>query len=452
MKDFSKFRYVRIQMDFSTLSTILSGVGSQPIFMRTSPEVLDFTDKTVLSELIFLTSTQEIKLALTDENLPLVMEMLKLSFFTKGLKVVCWDWKSLASFISFKTKKLFHIDASIIDLKIIESYSGIKNKTSPKSFVEAFNRLKSVMSSWKQIENVYKNLHIPLMTSVLPHLETSGIINKYQNSKVYAHYEIDGQENGRLRCSSLFQHSFVPHAMGPDVRAVLTPRSEDEMFMLFDYKAMEVFMLAWLSNDEALKELCRDLDVYSSLYEKITGKKVEGKEDREIAKKFFLPVIYGQSAQGLSNRCGLAIEVAESIVSRISTEFPVSMNFVSSYQKQLADFGYAKDFFGKKRTFEKGKEFAVRNFSVQSPSATICSEKLCHLFYALKDTTSIAYTVHDGYVVYATKENWKKVFKIGTEVLSGESEFCPGLRLRVVCRAGRNLNDLKPLVRKGEKC
>lgn len=437
-------------MDFSALRTILSGVGTQPVFMRTSPEVLDFTDKSSLSEIIFATSTQEIKILLADETLPLVMEMLKLSFFQKGLKVVCWDWKSLASFIAFKTKKLFHVDASIIDLKILESYSGNKIKHSPKTFVDAFNRLKAVMGSWKQIENVYKNLHIPLMTSVLPHLETTGIINKNLNSKVFAHYEIDGQENGRLRCSGLFQNSFVPHAMGPEVRESLFPRTDEEMFMLFDYKGMEVFMLAWLSDDPVLKELCKEPDIYSALYSKITGKIVEGKEDRELAKKFFLPVVYGQSASGLSNRCGVAIEVAESIVGRISEEFPVSMNFVASYQKQLLDFGYAKDFFGKKRVFEKGKEFAVRNFSVQSPSAVVCSEKLCHLYYALKDITDIAYTVHDGYVVYATKENWKKVFKIGNDVLGGESDFCPGLRLRVACRAGRNLNNLKSLVRKGE--
>lgn len=438
-------------MDFSALSSLLSGIGSKPIYVRTDPEILDFTDKS-LSNLVFLFDDKEVSVPLLPESMHLVLEMLKLSVFSKGIKVICWDWKSLSSFVTFKTNKIFHVDAALVDLKIIESYSGNRTKTSPKSLPEALQRLKTAMVCWKEMESVYKNLHIPLMTSVLPHLEITGVLNKTENSKVYAHYEIDGQDNGRLRCSNVFQKSFVPHAMSPDYRSSLSPRNEDELFMLFDYKGMEVYMLAWLSDDPVLKELCSEPDIYTALFSKLMNRKPEGQEDRELAKKFFLPVVYGQSAYGLSNRCGVAIDVAENIVSRINSEFPVSMAFVASYQKQLAENGYAKDFFGKRRQFEKGKEYSVRNFAIQSPSATVCSEKLSHLYYAIRDYSAIAYTVHDGYVVYATKDNWKKVFKIGTEVLGGESEFCPGLRLRVVCRAGRNLNDLKLLARKGEKC
>jgi hypothetical protein len=61
----------------------------------------------------------------------------------------------------------------------------------------------------------------------------------------------------------------------------------------------------------------------------------------------------------------------------------------------------------------------------------------------LKDKAEIAYTVHDGYVVYATKENWKQVYKKCMDALTSESELCPGLKLKVSCKGGRNLNDLK---------
>ena len=124
--------------------------------------------------------------------------------------------------------------------------------------------------------------------------------------------------------------------------------------------------------------------------------------------------------------------------------------FVAGYEQQLRETGYAKDIFGKRRlNFEKGKEYLVRNFCVQAPAATVCSEKLISLYFALKGKADISYTVHDGFVVYATKDNWKQVFVTGYEILTGESVLCPGLRLKVACRAGRNLNGLKPLVRKG---
>jgi DNA polymerase I-like protein with 3'-5' exonuclease and polymerase domains len=131
--------------------------------------------------------------------------------------------------------------------------------------------------------------------------------------------------------------------------------------------------------------------------------------------------------------------------------FPAALAFIQGYQRQLQELGYAKDIFGKRRySFEEGKEFSVRNFAVQSPSAVVCLEKLNHLYFALKNKTDLAYTVHDGYVVYATKENWKTIYKIAYDVLSGESDLCPGLRLRVTCRAGRNLDNLKSLARKGD--
>ena len=211
-------------------------------------------------------------------------------------------------------------------------------------------------------------------------------------------------------------------------------------------------MLGWMSQDLLLLDLCKSPDVYSALYEKIFDKKIESKNDRELAKKIFLPVIYGARAYSISQRCGIAIDVAEKIIEKIDILFPVALAFVEGYQKQLQEHGYAKDIFGKRRTkFEEGKEYSVRNFAIQSPAAVVCLEKLTHLYFALKDKTDIAYTVHDGYAVYATKENWKTIYKIGHDVLSGDSEFCPGLRLRVTCRAGRNLNNLKSLGRKEDQ-
>lgn len=97
--------------------------------------------------------------------------------------------------------------------------------------------------------------------------------------------------------------------------------------------------------------------------------------------------------------------------------------------------------------FDKGEEYLARNFSVQSPGATICLDKLVQLHAALKGTTDIAYSVHDGYCVYASKSNWKGVFQKSYDLLTSECLMCPGLRLKVACRAGRSLDNLKPLAK-----
>jgi len=419
--------------------------------MRCQPDVLDFTDKAAVNELWFYFGKTELKLVLKDEDIPFVVSVLRMTVFAKGNKIVVWNWKNFASFILAKTKKPYHIDAAIIDLKIIEYYAGRRNNA-PKTLPEALNRLKDLISSgiWKEIESIYKKFHMPLMTTVIPALENAGILDSSQSQKVFAYYDIEGQENGRLKCSGEFKFSYVPHTMSPEIRESLKPCNYDQLFMNFDFKGMEVFVLSWMSKDPLLQELCDTSDIYVSLYEKIFQEKCEVKNERDLAKKIFLPVIYGQKSHSLSQKLGIALDAAEFLISRVYTLFPTALSFIEGYQKQVQELGYAKDIFGRRRTFEVGKEYFVRNFAIQSPASLICLEKLTHLYFSLKDKADIAYTVHDGYVVYATKENWKTIFKLGNQILSSESEFCPGLRLKVACRAGRNLNDLKPLARKGE--
>jgi hypothetical protein len=431
-------------MSFQELIDTISEVQDQTVFVRFEPEVLDFTDKESPKELIiYLQNNKVINVPIKDD-LFFLISMLKVSLFSKGMKILCWNWKSFSSYILSKTGGDYFVGGSIIDLKILESYLGKKNKA-PKDIKEALTRLKQIISdgSWKSVENVYKNLHIPLITTVIPHLENSGVIDTSKGSRVFANYDIDGQDNGRLLCSNSFKKGFVPHAMGPDVRSVLRPIGFDEYFMSFDFRAMEVYMLSWLSKDPVLDELCKSKDVYCSLYEKILEKPPEKKSDRDFVKKCFLPVIYGQSPYSLGQRCGIPKDDAVLIVNRINSLFSVAVDWVCSQEYQLKNNGFSRDYFGKRRYFDEGKEYLVRNFCVQSPAAVVCLEKLCHLSFALKSKTSISFMVHDSYTVYFNKENWREIYNISEQILLGESSFCSNLKLKFSCRIGKNLNELK---------
>lgn len=439
-------------MQFDSLSNLLGKIEHKALFLRFNPTPFDFTDKDFVPEMQFyLPDGVSFQILLKDDTLPLILSMLNLSIFAEGNKVFVWDWKIFVSYVLAKTGKLYVVGASIVDLKILESYNGIR-KSCPETFVESFNRVKNLVSShlYKECENIYKKIHLPLMTNVIPHLENIGILDCDSGKKVHAYYEIDGQENGRLRCHNAFKNGFVPHAMGSDFKDNLKPVGYDSIFMSFDFKGMEAFVLAYLSKDERLMRFCQEDDIYASLAKALFGANSEN-IDRELVKKCFLPVIYGQSARSLALRCGMASDVSERVVERISSLFNTALSFVADCEEKLKKDGFVKDVFGKRRqNFEQGKEYLARNFAVQSPAATICLEKLINLHISiqnlnqnLKDKASISYTVHDGYVLYVNKENWKQVYKRSMEALCGESEICPGLRLKVSCRGGRNLNDLK---------
>jgi hypothetical protein len=438
-------------MSIHKLIDVVAEHSGNIVFIKFRPEIFDFTDKDSECEVeFFFQDGTTMQAKLTDDNFPLVMSVFKITVFSKGRKLLVWNFKQFCTFVLAKTGSTPHVEASIIDLKVIESYAGHRNE-SPKSFPEAMNRLRVMVQSGavKEGERVYKNIHLPLMTKVLPRIEAAGLISRFSGNRVHAYYEIDGQENGRLRCHDAFKRGFVPHAMKPETKEDLMPLSQEQMFMSFDFRGMEAYMLSHLSGDDRLRELCRSSDIYCGLHEAIYGAACEENSQRELAKKTFLPVIYGQGPGSLASSCSIPLDVAEAAVKKVRSVFPTALSFVTEHERQLSDKGCVRDMFGKtRRNFPEGKDYLARNFAVQAPAATVCLEKLINLYFSLEGKADIAYTVHDGYVVFATKENWREVFATANGILTAESDMCPGLKLKVSCKAGRKLNDLKSIRKK----
>jgi len=437
-------------MDHVKFSEFLGSLETNNCLFLFEPEILDFTEKKKEEIKLHIHATGGLSYTLEIEkvdDLERVAQSLTYSLFAKGSRVITWNWKNFASYVLGKTKKPLVCECAIIDLKIIESYLGLKSAV-PKTLGEALGRMKKVMAepNYKKSSVIYRNIHLPLMTTVLPHLETVGIIDPDFDGQSYAYYEIDGQENGRLLCHKAYGKGYIPHNLTEEKRAKLKPLC-DQFFMYFDFNSMEVFMLAWLSKDPLLTELCQKDDVYFALYEKIIGEQTNLKEARDKCKKFFLPVIYGMSAHTLADRLKIAEASAEAIVNRMHELFPTALAWVQAYQDRVKEIGYADDIFGKRRYFD-GKEYRVRNFCVSSPASIVCLEKLIQLYQALVPFTKLTYHVHDGYMVYASKDKWKEVYKRAKVALSSESQLCPGLKLRVSAKAGKNLNELKNVVKK----
>lgn len=436
-------------MDHVKFSEFLGSLETNNCLFVFEPEILDFTEnKKEIKLHIHATGGRIYSLEIDKvDDLERVVQFLTYSLFAKGSRIITWNWKNFATYVLGKTKKPLVCECAIIDLKIIESYLGVKS-VAPKTLGEALSRMKKIMAepNYKKSSIIYRNIHLPLMTVVLPHLETVGIIDLDFEEKSYAYYEVDGQENGRLLCHKAYSKSYIPHNLTEEKRSKLKPLP-DQFFMYFDFHSMEVFMLAWLTKDLLLNEICQKNDVYISLYEKIFGDGIDGKEARDKCKKFFLPVIYGMSARALADRLKIAEVSAEAIVNRMYELFPTALTWVQAYQDQVKEKGYADDIFGKRRYFD-GKEYRVRNFCVQSPASIVCLEKLIQLYQTLVPFTKLAYHVHDGYMVYTSKDKWKEVYKRSMTVLSSESQLCPGLKLRVSAKAGKNLNELKNVIKK----
>ncbi|RDJ35371.1 MAG: hypothetical protein DWQ19_11185 [Crenarchaeota archaeon] len=415
----------------------LHEIKGQDLFLCCDPGIVDFRGKQALNLFIYSKDTR-LKIPL-GSDLKSIKELLgSLKFLDDdNLILIAWDLKSLLTFVRGKVGNDFLIGKKIFDLNMLESYCGEKNPC-PTNFLEAKKRLVSLTKhiNWEKAYQAYQSVYLPLILNI-PKIETYGLAHKQKKIKVYPHYEIDGQINGRMKCSNISSNSYNPHTMAEIERNNLRCPGFDYNFLYFDFKHMEVNMLQWLSKDEEMKKiLLSGKDFYESVWELLTAAPCN-KERRGLCKLFFLPVFYGLGAESLSKKLNWPVESCRGLIKKIQIYFHTAWSWIKSYQ--LGKDGSVYDHFGRRRIFDN--VYKVRNFVVQSPASLVCLHKLVLLISKL-DIADVCMHIHDGYVISCKNEFIPKAYKTAKEILESENELYSGLKLNVDCRRGISLNEL----------
>ena len=215
---------------------------SRVVYLRTEPEVPDFTLRASFKCVVW-NLKQKIEIDVNPENIILVMGLLDATVFNKELvdRIYTWNLKSFSTYLHSLVPKFVTPTTSVIDLKIIESFLGIK-KNRPENLVEAINRTKIAVQN-KSWQKIYKSLHLPLALRVLPAIETTPLLNEKTRKPEYPYYEIEGQANGRMNCMKKYSSSYLPHNLGPDARRSLKPRGYGLRFASADFRHCEVTVL-----------------------------------------------------------------------------------------------------------------------------------------------------------------------------------------------------------------
>lgn len=427
------------------LSTILE--KNRSVYLKTEPEVPDFTKEASFKIHVF-GSNSAVEFEADAKNLGLIIGMFDSTIFDKEKvdRLYVWNIKSLASYFHFCVQKYLNISTSIVDLKIIENFLGIK-KTRPENLIEAINRAKVVIKS-KGWQTIYKPIHLSLALRVLPSIESSPLLNEESKRCEYPYYEIEGQANGRMNCSKKFLKSYLPHNMGPDIRAVLKPRGYNQRFVYSDFRHCEVTVLQWLSKDNTLAQILESgEDLHKRIYELVTGDKCDTDSKRKQSKKMFLPVMYGCGPTGLATNLSVSESVAQELINRIRKTFPIACEWMKVNQDK-AKHGVVYDYFGRPRQFAPNQAYLARDFMIQGVAATICQEKLIVVHRHLENKpTYIAYSVHDGWGLVCPIAAAKDTYIALKEIAESESKLCPGLNMKIEVKFGARLNDMKVLWR-----
>jgi hypothetical protein len=420
------------------IAEVLELISNKEIFFHFNSDYVDWTDN-VPVDLIIQSENKKFTIPLFD---PADIEKLAASFYfyTKNSRLLSWNVKNFFSF--FKKKSSINMNlGQIYDFYIISSYFCLPKKK-PQNLKEASFLIDQITGTqkWKDFEKFYNGVFYPLITKVIPDIETNGLVDTLNRKVVYSYYEVEGQINGRLKNLKNLKNCFVPHSMGEISRKNIKLPNDDHVFVYLDYKHMEVSILEWITNDPNLSKIVNSKnDLYESIWEKLTGQSATSGQ-REICKNIFLPILFGQKAYSLSKRIGIEEKSAEKLIYKLRRSFPVAFSWIDS--QDVDSNNIATDIFGRRRKFEE-ELYKIKNFCIQSPSNMVCLRKLVKLHEAIKDQAKLCMHIHDGYVLSCQKQKLESVYRLAKQTLEEEEDMFPNLRLKVSCKFGENLNELK---------
>lgn len=426
----------------------VANMEDKHVLIMAEPEILDFNSKKTVPKLVIIDASGtkvQIPLSPEEERFTKMLRTLGYYIGKAGTVVLGWNIKNIFSYFRFRLGKDYIFEAKVFDLKVAEAYFGIEGKR-PKSYIEAFERLKKLreFQEWDKFSEIYRKVHLPLIKEILPDLETFNLVDRSQNKKVYPFYEVEGQINGRLRCSKEKLNSYNPHNLSEEEKKNLTGPGypENELFVYFDYNHMEVSVLTWLSGDKNLSQILESGDdLYEAIWKKLTQIDCTP-QYRKICKSVFLPVVYGQGVLGIAKSINCSEGTAQELTQRIHSEFRDAMLWIVEQQNKMVN-KTAVDHFGRRRIFEE-REYRARNFAIQAPASIICLDKLIKLTKNLGNLGRVVFHVHDGYALITDKKDMPFLCQRGKEILESEEDFYPGLKLKISTAVGDSLNTLQP--------
>ena len=410
-----------------------------------TPKDLDSTTLSKLALNLVFSSKAGIggSCTVTPDNASILHRLFDSMASTKSPAVLGYGLKDVFTFFSRLNHKPLKM-TNVFDMSWYESYLNLESSSGDLYLM--LSNFKSWVKN-KDILNIYQKIYSKLITSTLPAIESFALLNDNANKLVFPTYKLEGQENGRLSCTCDRKRCYNPHSLGEEKKSLKLHNFGNVLYQ-FDYKNMEVSVLAILSKDKNLLDIVHGPhDVYETIFAKVTGL-TNHENARNFGKKMFLPVIYGQTPSGMSKSLDISIDQAQIYFEKLLSIFPDAFGYVESFQKSAQQNREVEDKFGRRRSVKVDEAYKARNFAIQSPAALICLESLVKLDQESNSLYKIAFHVHDGYYLACKQSDMLDVYQIAKSILETKSEFMPDLKLTVATNVGKSLDKLVSVNRK----
>jgi len=277
--------------------------------------------------------------------------------------------------------------------RLRDSYSDVY------SFLKPVIEFKNVQSLIKSAKTIFKKLDL--------------------QGRIHPEFNHSTCPTGRI-------YSYIQN-LPKEVRKVLIPDEEGNVFIELDWSQQELRILAALSQEPVFLDcFARDADLHrrviSEMFHKPASEVTD--QERKVGKTINYALIYGQEAPGLAWNLNIPLKKAQKLIDQYFSSLPMIQKFKDESREKFLSTGYAETPLGRKTKLNligPTKERELRrgfNHLIQGSGADILRINLVRLNEALIGTQAkLKFCAHDSIYLETRKEDSGDVAELARSIM-----------------------------------
>jgi DNA polymerase-1 len=273
----------------------------------------------------------------------------------------------------------------------------------------------------ERLRDLYSDVY-PFLKSVIEFKNIQSLIKSVKTiskkldlqGRIHPQFNYSTCPTGRI-------YSYIQN-LPKDVREVLIPNEEGNVFIELDWSQQELRILGALSEEPVFLGCFANAEdlhrrVISEMFHKpiseVTG------EERKAGKTINYALIYGQEAPGLAWKLNIPLKRAQELIDQYFLSLPVIWKFKDESREKFLMEGYAETIFGRKTRLNltgPNKEKELRrgfNHIIQGTGADILRMALVRLSQVLKSQPAkLKFCAHDSIYLEARKEDSEEASRL----------------------------------------
>ncbi len=276
-----------------------------------------------------------------------------------------------------------------------------------------------------------------------------------RDNRVHTTFSQTRVATGRLSSFDPNLQNIPASSPGIEIRRAFKP-DEGKLFISADYSQIELRVLAFLSQDERLKEAFlsgRDIHretaahLFEVSFDEVTH------EQRQVGKRINFSILYGMTPYGLSKDLKIPFKDAKLYIDKYFAQYPGVRAWMDGVIEKTKELGYVTTYWGRRRyvpgIYEKNHvlyQEAVRiaiNTVAQGTAAEIMKQGMITLSDRLiKESidAQILLQIHDELIIAAPEAQIEPVERLVQEALEGVVDW--DVPLAVTIRHGENWKEV----------